>query len=58
MLDADFVVTGEMIAAVTAPSLTLAAREVVDVASSYVLPGANGAHVHSRCRQPMAASPR
>ena len=53
VIDVDVVVTGDTIAAVTAPSPALAAREVLDVGGAYVLPGAIDAHVHFNVFNPM-----
>jgi len=53
VLEADIVVTGGTIAAVASPALAIAAREVVDVAGAYVLPGAIDAHVHFNVFNPM-----
>jgi dihydropyrimidinase len=46
VIEAEVVVRGETIAAVTAPSFALPARTVVDARGGYVLPGAIDTHVH------------
>jgi dihydropyrimidinase len=53
VLEADIAVTGGAISAVAAPALAIAAREVVDVAGAYVLPGAIDTHVHFNVFNPM-----
>lgn len=53
VLEADIAITGGTIAAVASPALAIAAREVVDVAGAYVLPGAIDTHVHFNVFNPM-----
>ena len=53
VLEADIAITDGTIAAVASPALAIAAREVVDVAGAYVLPGAIDAHVHFNVFNPM-----
>jgi dihydropyrimidinase len=53
VVEAQVVVTGETIAAVTAPSLDIPARSVVDARGGYVLPGAIDPHVHFQVFNPM-----
>ncbi len=53
VVEADIAVTDGTIVAVAAPSRALPAREVVDVAGAYVLPGAIDAHVHFNVFNPM-----
>jgi dihydropyrimidinase len=53
VLEADIAVTRGVIAAVASPVLAIAAREVVDVAGAYVLPGAIDTHVHFNVFNPM-----
>jgi dihydropyrimidinase len=53
VLEADIAVTSGVIAAVASPELAIAAREVVDVAGAYVLPGAIDPHVHFNVFSPM-----
>jgi dihydropyrimidinase len=53
VLEADIAVTSGAIAAVASPALAIAAREVIDVAGCYVLPGAIDPHVHFNVFNPM-----
>jgi dihydropyrimidinase len=53
VLEADIAVTSGAISAVAPPALAIAAREVVDVAGAYVLPGAIDTHVHFNVFNPM-----
>lgn len=53
VIEADVVVRGETIAAITAPSLGGTAREVLDAGGGYVLPGAIDTHVHFNVFNPM-----
>jgi dihydropyrimidinase len=53
VIQADVLIADGTIVAVAAPSLALAAREVIDVHGAYVLPGAIDAHVHFNVFNPM-----
>jgi len=53
VVEADVAVTAGTIVAVTAPAQAFPAREVIDVAGAYVMPGAIDAHVHFNVFNPM-----